>query len=244
VIVRLFDDGIQLITQPDHARLAATIMAPCVPLASRPRRDAILHAIAEHDGGWIEEDAAPSVDPATGAVIDFVNAPLSTRHGVWSRGVARLSGDPWAAALVAQHAITVYDRFRSDAEWTPFFARMAAVRDAMVHASGVPPGELAADYAFVRLGDLISLVFCTGATDEQRFEEWSVQCSGTTVVITPDPFAGTDIPIQITARVISARRFRSDADLREAVSQAYMTTRRGTVTGTRSASGRDSTART
>ena len=231
MIVRLVEDALYLITQPDHARLAGTIMGHCVALASRPRRDAILHAIAEHDNGWAEEDAAPTVNPTTGDVVDFVNAPLDVRHGVWSRGVSRLAGDPWAAALVAQHAITVYDRFRSDAAWTPFFARMAGARDAMVRASGLPLDDLAADYAFVRLGDLISLTFCTGLTEAQGFGEWTVELFGTRVVITPDPFDGADIPIQLTATVIAARRFDSDAELREAVSQGRTASVRGTVGG-------------
>ena len=71
-------------------------MEHCVPLASRPRRDAILHAIAEHDNGWAEGDAAPSVNPATGQIFDFISAPIAVRQGVWPRGVARLAGDPWA----------------------------------------------------------------------------------------------------------------------------------------------------
>jgi Protein of unknown function (DUF3891) len=244
VIVRLIDEDVHLITQPDHARLARTIMEHCVPLVSRARRDAILHAIAEHDNGWTEEDAAPTVDPATGDIVDFVNAPLSVRHAVWPRGISRLAADPWAAALVAQHAITVYDRFRSDANWTSFFARMEAMRDAMVRESGVPLDDLAADYAFVRLGDLISLTFCTGSTNEQGFGEWIVHPSGTRVVITPDPFPASEIPIHITATVLPARRFRSDAELREALSHARATTLHGVVGQTQSASGRDSTART
>ena len=231
MIVRPVDDRVYLITQPDHARLAGTIMQHCVPLASRRRRDAILHAIAEHDGGWIEEDAAPTVNPATGDVVDFVNAPLSVRHGVWQRGISRLAGDPWAAALVAQHAITVYDRFRPDAEWTSFFAQMETARDAMVRASGIPSDDLPADYAFVRLGDLISLTFCTAWTDEQRFGEWTVRLSGSRLVIAPNAFGGDEIPIQITARVVPARRFRSDTDVREAVSRADAATLRGTVGG-------------
>jgi hypothetical protein len=244
VIVRLVDDRVALITQPDHARLAGTIMQHCVPLASRPRRDTILHAIAEHDGGWIEEDAAPTINPTTGDVVDFVNAPLSVRHSVWTRGISRLGGDPWAAALVAQHAITVYDRFRSDAEWASFFARMEAARDAMVRTSGMPSDDLAADYAFVRLGDLISLTFCAAWTDEQRFGEWTVRLSGTRLVITPSAFGDAEIPIQITASVIPAQRFRSDADVREALNRADTVTLRGTVGGYPRASGRDSTART
>ena len=103
-------------------------MEHCVPLATRSRRDAILHAVAEHDNGWAEEDAAPRVDPATGQIFDFVSAPAGIRQAVWPRGIARLADDPWAAALVAQHAITIYDRFRPREPWRPFFAEMEEAR--------------------------------------------------------------------------------------------------------------------
>lgn len=233
MIVRPVHDRLQLITQPDHAHLARTIMVHCVPLAARPRRDAILHAIGEHDNGWAEEDAAPTVNPNTGSVADFVSVPLSVRHRVWPRGIARLSGDPWAAALVAQHALTVYDRFRSDPEWTPFFDEMAAARGAMLRASRMPIHDLEADYPFVRLADLISLTFCTGWADEQRFGDWTVQLSGTRVGVSPDPFGGIEIPIEIDAREIRHQPFRSEAELRAALSEGRTTTLRGAVAGTR-----------
>ena len=232
MIVRSADGAIQLITQPDHAHLARRIMEHCVPLSARPRRDAILHAIGEHDNGWAEDDAAPTVDRDNGDVVDFVSAPLSVRHGVWPRAIARLADDPWAAALVAQHAITVYDRFRADAEWTSFFAEMEVARDAMLRASGLPFDDLAADYAFVRLADLISLTFCVGWTDEQRFGGWTVHASGARVVVTPDAFGGVVIPIEIGAQEIRRRPFRSDADLRDALGEARVATLRGEVTGT------------
>jgi hypothetical protein len=233
VIVRPVDAGVQLITQPAHAHLAGALMQHCVPLAARSRRDAILHAIAEHDNGWAEEDAAPTVNPATGGVVDFVSAPLSVRHAVWPRGIARLADDPWAAALVAEHAITVYDRFRSVAAWTPFFAEMEASRDAWLRASGLPFDELAADYRFVRLADLISLTFCAGWTDEQRFGGWTIQLVGADVVVTPDVFGGVKIPIRIAAREIRSGPFRSDAELRDALADANATTLRGEVAGSR-----------
>ena len=231
MIVRAVRDGVQLITQPDHAHLARAIMEHCVALAARPRRAAILQAIGEHDNGWAEEDAAPTVNPETGLVADFVSVRLSVRHAVWPRGVARLADDPWAAALVAQHALTVYDRFRSEPEWTPFFDTMAAARDAMVRASGMPLDDLATDYPFVRLADLISLTFCTGWRDQQRFGDWTVQLSDTRVVVTPDAFGGTEIPIEINAREIRDQPFRSDEELRNALRNAKATTLRGEVAG-------------
>jgi Protein of unknown function (DUF3891) len=231
MIVRTLYDRLQLITQPDHAHLAGRIMEHCVPLAARPRNDAVLHAIVEHDNGWEEEDAAPTVDPESGVVVDFVTAPLSVRHRVWPRACKRLADDPWAAALVAQHAITVYDRFRSDAEWTGFFAEMAATRDALLRDSGLPLDELLSDYAFVRLADLISLTFCTGWTDPQHFREWTVTRFDTRVVVAPDLFGSAVIPFAIGAREIPDRRFRADAELREALSDAKTLTLRGEVVG-------------
>jgi hypothetical protein len=234
MIVRSLRDRIQLITQPDHAHLARRIMEHCVPLAARSRRDAILHAIAEHDNGWAEADAAPGVDASNGNILDFITVPLHVRHAVWPRGIARLEDDPWAAALVGQHALTVYGRFRSDRDWTAFFAEIAAARDAMLAASGIPLDDLVADYPFVRLGDLISLAFCTGSADEQRVADWTVQLSGTRVVVTPDVFGGEEIPIEIEARAIPNRPYRSDAELRDALREAAVTTLRGDVARRRS----------
>lgn len=220
MIVRRVGNRLQLITQPDHAHLAARIMEHCAPLEARPRRDAILHAIAEHDNGWAEEDASPSVDPAVGTVVDFVSAPLTVRHAVWSRGVARLAQDPWVAALVAQHALTVYDRYRDQLEWNPFFVQMEAMRDAMLRRGGMPLGGLISDYAFVRLADLMSLTFCTGWTDEQRFNNWTVRPFGTGVRVSPDAFGGKLISMEITAKEIPDQPLRSDAELRSALSGA------------------------
>jgi hypothetical protein len=231
VIVRAVDAAVLLITQPDHAHLSRAIMAHCAALAAHPRRDAILMAVGEHDNGWAEEDASPSVDPVRGQVVDFVNAPASVRQTVWPRGVARLAGEPWAAALVAQHAITVYGRARPDPAWAPFFERMERERDAMLGACGGSLADLNADYPFVRLGDLISLTFCAGWTDEQRFEQWTVVRNDDVVVVTPDPFSGATIPIAVAARSVRAGSFRSAGELRHALDASPRVTLRGAVSG-------------
>ena len=121
---------------------------------------------------------------------------------MWPRGVARLAHDPWAAALVAQHAIAIFDRYRSDTAWTRFFAEMETMRREMLEASGLLLPELLADYRFVGLGDVISLTFCNGWTDVQRFDPWSVRLSGSQVFVSPDPFDGSTIPIGIEAKEI------------------------------------------
>ena len=233
MIVRPEPDKLILITQPDHAHLARRIMERSPALAARPRRDAILRAIGEHDNGWTEEDAAPIVEPATGAIADFVHIAVDVRHRVWPRGIERLAADPWAAALVAQHAITIYDRFRGDAVWGPFFTEMESLRTKYAAAAGLTLSDVLADYPFVRLGDLISLSFCTGWTSEQRYADWSVHAEGSRVIVrsavAPGLFDRSPVPIEIHAREIHGRAFSSDADLRAAVDTAPAATLHGSV---------------
>jgi len=231
MIVRTRHDSLQLITQPDHARLAGRVIDRASALTDHPRRQSILRAAYGHDNGWIEPDAAPSVLAGTGRVADFINAPVDLRQGVWPRGVATLSDDPWAAALVAHHAIAVYDRFYSDPGWTSFFQGMRTIRDGLIEDAGGTIDDLALDYWFVRLADLISLSFCMGSTDRFPHGEGSVQFTGTRVAVTPDAFGLVSVSMEIDALVLPRRRFESDADLRAAVAAAGRTTLRGEVSG-------------
>ena len=223
-----------LITQPDHAHLARRMMEHCVPLVGHARRHTILHAVGEHDCGWEEEDAAPMVNPETGAVFDFISAPVAVRQAVWPRAVARLANEPWSAALVAQHALTVYERFRPEPAWSRFFAELSATRDALVRATGLPLDQLLADYVFVRLGDLLSLAFCTRATGELSVGDWTVELSASRVVVSPDAFGAATVPFEIVAREIPRLLFRSDTELHEALRAAKTTVLRGEAAGRRS----------
>jgi hypothetical protein len=108
---------------------------------------------------------------------------------------------------------------------------MEAARDQMIRASGLTMAGLVSDYEFVRLADLISLVFCMGITQPQHFADWTVQRAGDRVVVAPDPFRHLAIPIEIQARAILDQSFRSDAELRAAVTVAERVMVRGTVSG-------------
>ena len=238
MIVRRHASALQLITQPDHAALARRVMERWVPLHDVPRRASILLAVEQHDNGWFEPDSAPTVDRESGELFDFIHVPAEVRQSVWPRGVARLAEeDLWAAALVAHHAVTVYDRFRSDPAWGQFFPRLEALRDDLRLTAGRTPAQLVHDYAFVRIGDLISLLFCAEWEESQTYDRWTFRRDGLRVLVSPDPFAGREIPIAITAREIPARRYGTDEDLRQTVRQAAVVTVRGTVAGEAQAEG-------
>jgi len=229
MIVRPAESGYVLITQPDHAHLARRIMEHCVSLVENPRRAAILRAIGDHDDGWREYDEEPTVDMRTGDVVDFIHAPVSVRQGVWPRAVAALADDPWAAALVANHALFAYDRFRGDAAWAEFFAGLERSRTELLRAGGGSLELLEADYAFLRLGDLISLAFCTGTVQPQTFRQWTVQLVGPRVVVTPGIFGGAPVTFEVRARAVRPP-FESDAELRAALARSVTAILQGEAT--------------
>jgi hypothetical protein len=100
-------------------------------------------------------------------------------------------------------------------------------------ASGRPFDDLAADYPFVRLGDLISLAFCTGSTDVQTFGDGPSGCPARAWPSRQTHLAGATIPVAITARMIHQHAFGSDAELHDALRHASSTIVRGEVAGSR-----------
>ena len=223
-----------LITQPDHAALAADIMRHWRRdgLAESPRRDAILLAVAEHDSGWRDVDAAPIVDEASGHIQDFVEIPDTLRRGVWPRSVDRLAWSPYAAALVAHHAVYVLRRYRDAAEWKAFFADLEARRDGHLAAARVSFEDLLNEYRFVRAGDLASLAFCAGWTDEQNDGTgYAIRMAGERLVVSPDPFDGESLPIQVAARALPQRAFASAAAAADAYASAPVVTVSGVMAG-------------
>lgn len=227
--------GTQLfIAQPDHAALAARIMARWqrddFPVA--PRRAVILLALTEHDNGWREVDAAPVVDPDTGVALDFVHAPDAVRRGVWPRGVTRMAEQPYAAALIAQHALHIYRRYRPSESWSVFFTAMEAARDHYRAAAGAAPDELLRDYGFLRLGDALSLTFCCGWSDAQADDAgYAWQLEGSRLCVDPDPFDGHGVELDVPARELPDVAFESADDAARRFAEAPVVRLTGAASG-------------
>jgi len=234
VIVRTDQESLILITQPDHAALAASMMTVWQDggLSASPRRDLVLLATRAHDDGWIEEDRHPSVDPTTGAVLDFKALPDAARQGVWPRAVKRLASTPYAAALVAEHAIEVYASLRSRDGWGPFFDTMEQLRDAYLAAAApYTLDELKSDYWFLRMADLLSLAFCNDWTEPMQFGAYRFQVEGRSLTVSPDPFGGREIPVHVTGRRVPGERYDSGHEVARALASAPVVAITGVVRG-------------
>jgi hypothetical protein len=213
VIIRASGAELLLIQQVDHAALAERLIAAWQQgdLKDSPRRDEILFATRRHDDGWIDEDAAPLVDRESGGLLDYVHAPDDVRRRIWPRGVERLSPFPYAAALVAQHALHLFEKYCADPEWSAFFDRMERLRVANLAAAPWTEEDLRRDYFFVRMADLLSLQFCDDWREPQRFGDFESCWDGTRLTVTPDPFGGSTVSMTITARRLPNLRFDARA---------------------------------
>lgn len=234
MIIRRDGEHLVLITQPDHAALAERMITQWRRdgFPSARRRDIILFAIRHHDDGWLAVDSAPMVDASNREPLDYVHASEQVRRGIWPRGVALLTATPYAAALVAQHAVHIYDRYRNDPGWRDFFAEMERARDAHLReAAPLTLDELRADYFFVRMADLLSLAFCDAWDEPQRYGAYEVRLNGSRLTIDPDPFDGCEIPLSIAGRQLPAGPLTNGPEAWAAFQRAPQVTVTGVASG-------------
>ena len=221
MIVRSEPASLLFITQPDHAALALELVDRCDGLATHERREDIRLAVREHDNGWRELDDDLVFDPATGKPFDCITAPDALKQSVWPLGIDRIAGEsPYAAALVAAHALFVYSAHRDEEGWRAFFANQEARRDDLLAGARVPREVLEADYRFLGLADMMSLSFCHGWTEPRERFGHAARCEDTTLVITPAVVPSSPFPIRVPARRIADRRYESASELRAALDAA------------------------
>lgn len=98
-----------LITQHHHSqlsgelakRLGNALFAPPSPFG------AVVHAIAEHDCGWVEEDRRPALNPH-GQPAHVFEGDIFTSLAAWERSVdLTMTHDPYAGLLVSLHTMAL-----------------------------------------------------------------------------------------------------------------------------------------
>jgi len=244
MIVRTVNDGLVLFRQADHARVASAIVAAWQAdgFPDRPTRDAVVFATAHHDDGWQAEDLEPRWDPEQRRPYDFISLPHGPRQSIWRRALPGVGArSTYAAALVAQHAVTITRTSRVDPQWAAFLGDMERARDDWFTAErlGGPLDprsndglSFLRDYAMIAMGDLVSLIFCN-AWDAPYEQEGYALCrtGGERILVSPDPFGGREIQLQITGRVLRRQTFDSQDALLESWRASSEITITGSVVG-------------
>lgn len=226
MIVAPGSGSLLFVTQPDHARFAAELLAlwRADGLPDHPRRAELLFAVREHDNGWREADAAPRWNAGEGRPHDFITMPREERIEIWQRGTARFAGEhPYATLLITRHALRLHqDRPREDG-WGDFLDYLGELQQGLLEELGIEQEDLAADYRWLDLTDLLSLAVCNRW--QEPFERYGVRgqvaaglppsLDGGGVLelsLAPFPLAGATT-FQIPCRTIPQRAYAGDADL-------------------------------
>lgn len=227
-----------LVTQGDHAALAGAFLEhwQADGLPDHPQRARIIEATRVHDVGWEPEDECPRLDPTSGLPYDFITLPEDIRQAVWPRAVAALRDTPYEAALVAQHALTLYRRYEADAAYQPFLREMAHERDTLFQRcqETMPEATLGSflqAYAWLSIADLLSLIVCHGWTEAYDADQYRAVLAGAELRVAPDPFASTPVPFRVAGRRLPRRTYTSDDDLRDAYALAPTVWLSGTLVG-------------
>ena len=208
MIVTTAPTGSRLVTQSDHARLAADLLRLFrVPeLLEHPRRELLLRAVAEHDNGWWEADAAPRLDAERASALDFRHVAADLRQEIWRRGVERFATEnPYLAALLATHALRLSRPGRRSPRGRTFGP--AALNDAWSCWRGrrESPVTREVDDRWLALADGLSLAVCAGEPGWIDLAPWRLESAAPwhrrgscrraaiEVALEPFPFAGATV---------------------------------------------------
>ncbi len=104
MVLREAADGLYLVTQLDHARLAGELARRwnCTRLPAVADRE-FLEAVGGHDSGWEPLDRQPTFGD-NGRPVSFLEWPLTSAVDAWRRSIeAARSLGPRAAEVVTRH---------------------------------------------------------------------------------------------------------------------------------------------
>lgn len=219
-----------LVTQTDHAQLAARLLSlwRADGLPDHPRRSEILLATREHDCGWQGVDAAPGLDPESHFPVAFDRIASKERRRLWRLGFERYRQErPYASRLILHHGQVLHRRHRGVPAWDAFFAELDRRAEDLAADSDVSPADLERDYRFLQIADELSLLAC-GARNSTRLKELSLPLEGRSyrargtlqeLYLHPFPFAGA------TSFEVDCRRIPRQPYDPETLSSALLTTR-------------------
>lgn len=239
---------LRLIRQTDHMRQVGEMGeawgSEAVVLASEGR-DHLLCAAYQHDRGWWEWEAHPTLDPATHRPHNFNTVPARQHVGFYRRGIDEVEAlDPYAGLLASLHGQGIYmGRFGVEGEPVPSPEQVAQFDPALrafIAAESERQRRLRIEltlddsvlwrqYTLLQAWDRLSMFFCHGEERKTLGPVPSPQgevvilverLSATRARLWPFPFSGRRREFVIPGYVLPDRDFVSDAELRTCLESA------------------------
>jgi Protein of unknown function (DUF3891) len=153
------------IPQPTHAWIAGQLLRAW----RDPLQETLLFAAEQHDIGWLNWEAKPSFNPATGRPHGFREMPAAIHAPMWRSGIdlALASYGRHVALIVSRHGGLIYRRFArplpgsEDAKAIEDYFVIEGAREARwMSELGLDEAEARRQSGLVAFADALSLVIC------------------------------------------------------------------------------------
>jgi hypothetical protein len=249
MITRLMPNGQLLcINQTTHALMAADFCRHWgnADFAKPSPYSVVMCAIAQHDNGWYEWEAAPELDVA-GAPLAFIPGPsYAEKLPIWQRGIDRAAAQhPYMGLLVSRHAMLLYsgdlarlagdelratEAFVAKQEQWANKVRLALAGDAELHHAASET-VLMSHTRLLQFGDSCSLQVVMPWSSERLFPHSPVDFAGSYTPITlrwaaqemtfdPWPFGVDHFTVTVQGSLLDQQTFPSNAAYRAALAAA------------------------
>lgn len=217
------------ISQPAHAWVAGQLLRAW-PGSLDPL---LLLAAEQHDLAWLDWETRPVFDAATGRPKLFRDVGAADHAPVWTAAVerARTAWGRRVALMVSRHGGVIYTRFTdrhrvaaADADAaSAYLARQAPLEAEWAAQLALPPGQLAHETDLIAFADTLSLGLCGGLAlpldingpgpdgTKARYRMERLAGAGAGCTLSPWPFTGDGMTIEIEARAILLGRFDGEA---------------------------------
>lgn len=249
MLYRDVNGGHLLVSQPAHAWVSGQLAAAWGNSrfgALQPRAELCL-AAEQHDIGWLEWEARPTLNPKTGLPRTFMELPTKEHLSVWApAGPRALVYGPYVALLVSMHGTGLYQR-RNFSRDTPDEAQaarrfltegeafeadlLAQMTTDERYAEFIDPTLVARNRRLVAVWDAMSLALCRGIASSWDIAD--IPSAGEPLAITftrqeaqteqfvvdPWPFTGDRVVLTCAARWLEGT-FSDESLMRNAVRAA------------------------
>lgn len=227
MIVRLIENGWEIIYHRAHALLAAQLAGHWCKTDVPDRFYETLAAISHHDDlerEWEEDQLTEA-----GAPLDFTLDRKSSIQQLTRLIEGAEYRGRWVALLTSMHVSFLNEAKRGQSnEWDTFLDHLKQQQQVWQEDLGIPMDDVEKTYTFMRWCDRCSLILCqhqlpaneraleiTKGPDGKRYEV--MQHSNGLVSITPWPFAKDKFTVQVEATYLKEVTFDSNDALRQAL---------------------------
>lgn len=202
MVVQPRGDRLWLFQQHDHALASGELARAWETGGASALSHDTLVAIGMHDVGWIDVDATPTLDSATGLPYDFIRTPLDRRLAIYRRSIDEAERvSPRAGLLVSIH----FGGFVSPNDAPDFCVNERRRQERLRLALGTDTETIDRDYAVLKALDHLSLIACvaTPGSDAEWHPRWAGQeaclagvptriswCAERTIALDPTPLRG------------------------------------------------------